>query len=57
VLWHLYDYGWNDPPPYSVALLLLIALSMHAISAALFTFRNELGLRSERAFSGNGGVP
>jgi hypothetical protein len=56
VLWHLYDYGWDDPPPYSVALLLLIALSMLAISAALFTFRNELALRSERAFSENGGV-
>lgn len=59
VLWHLSEYGLDDPPPYSAALLLLIAMSMLAISAALFTFRNELGLRSEkevREVSGKGGA-
>lgn len=48
VLWLLYDYAMEDQPPYSFALLLLIALSMLAISGALFTFRNELALREER---------
>ena len=39
-----------------VAPLILMTLNMFALSAALFTFRNELALRSERAFSENGGV-
>ncbi len=48
VLWHLNEYAADDPPPFAIALLLLIALSMLAISASLFAFRNELGLREDR---------
>lgn len=56
VLWHLHEFGINELPPYLGAFFLLTALSMFALSAALFTFRNELALRSERDFSGNRGA-
>jgi hypothetical protein len=59
VLSFLYKNGLDDPPRHFVALMLLISMSMFALSAALFTFRNELGLRSEkevREVSGKGGA-
>jgi len=48
-----------EPAPYWVPSLLLIALGMFALSAALFTFRNELGLRREKEVheaTGKGGA-
>jgi len=51
VLWFIFDHHMEDPPPYMVAILLLIGLNMFAISAALLTFRNELALREERSRS------
>ena len=48
VLWHLHDFGYHEQPPNSIAYFLLTALSMFALSAALFTFKNELALREEK---------
>ena len=48
VLWHLKELGSDDDIRGAVATLSLIALNMFALSAALFTFKNELALREER---------
>jgi hypothetical protein len=58
VLWHLRDHGSEDNARHWIAILSLMSLNMFALSAALFTFRNELGLRSEkevREATGKGG--
>lgn len=41
-------YGNDVPPPYWEAVSFLMASSMFALSAALFTFKNEMALREER---------
>ena len=52
ITWLLFDSGiLYDPERFWVASIQLMILSMFAISAALFTFKNELALRSERMFS------
>jgi hypothetical protein len=51
VVWHLLEYGLDDQTPFAVATLAGIALGMFVISAALFTFKNELALRGERSIS------
>jgi hypothetical protein len=48
VLWHLCDMGFEESARYWVATLSLMSLNMFALSAALFTFRNELAWREER---------
>lgn len=51
VLWFLYDdclKSLSSNAPYEVATLSMIALSMWALAAALFIFKNELELRHER---------
>ncbi len=51
VMWFLYDDCLKYPSsnaPYEVATLSMIALSMWALAAALFIFKNELELRHER---------
>lgn len=48
VVWFVIQYDPDDAVPYVFAILSLIALNMFALSAALFTFKNELALREER---------
>lgn len=51
VIWSMYDDYLKYPSsnaPYEVATLSLIALSMWALAAALFIFKNELELRHEQ---------
>ncbi len=55
VVWHLLEYGIDDQTPFAVATLAGIALGMFVISAALFTFKNEVALRAELAISQAGG--
>lgn len=61
MLWNLYRLVISKPVIHDfqdswITLVTLETLNMFVISAALFIFRNELGLRSERAFSRNGGA-
>jgi hypothetical protein len=39
----------DNPPPFVLLALALIAFGMFTISAALFTFKNELALREARS--------
>jgi hypothetical protein len=48
IVWHLFDSVLVDPEPFWVATIILMIVSMFAISAALFTFKNELALREAR---------
>ena len=45
ITWHLFDF---DRAPYWIITIVLMALSLFSISAAFFTFKNELALRVER---------
>lgn len=56
MVWFIIRYGSYDEIPYRFAFRSLVSLNMFTLSAALFIFRNELALRSERAFSRNGGA-
>ncbi len=48
VLWILFKENLHsDPVPYQAATLSMIALTMLVLSAALFIFKNELGLRND----------
>ncbi|MEP2776939.1 MAG: hypothetical protein ABJQ29_12150 [Luteolibacter sp.] len=49
ILWMMYDIGLDDPTPLWIETFLLISFGMFAISAALFTFKNELELRNARS--------
>ncbi len=53
VVWFVIQYDPDDAVPYVFAILSLIALNMFALSAALFTFNNELALRNERMIARN----
>lgn len=47
VVWGVIESASDDPPPFVLLALGLIALGMFTISAALFTFKNELALREQ----------
>lgn len=47
MLWFI-QLRYGDTPPFWLTTMSLIALSMFAISAALFVFKNELAQREER---------
>lgn len=49
VVWGVIESEWDDAPPFVLLALGLIALGMFTISAALFTFKNELALREARS--------
>lgn len=53
VTWHLFDSVIDDPAPYSLTTIVLMALSLYSISAAFFLFKNELALRDARTL----GIP
>ena len=49
IVWHLFDSVLSDPmPPWWVLTILSMILSMFSISAAFFTFKNEMALREAR---------
>ena len=48
IVWHLLANASTEPQPYWLAILLLMASGMFAVSAALFVFKNELALREEK---------
>jgi ABC-type glycerol-3-phosphate transport system permease component len=48
VSWFVLKYGIDDKDLFEAAAVGLIALSMLTVSAAMFIFKNELGLRNER---------
>jgi len=45
ITWHLFDSVMENPAPYWILTIVLMALSLFSISAAFFTFKNELALR------------
>lgn len=49
IIWHLSQEAFNNPAPYWVITLVLMALSLLFISAAFFVFKNELALREIRS--------
>ncbi|QTN33011.1 hypothetical protein HZ994_12005 [Akkermansiaceae bacterium] len=49
ISWHLFDSAMDDPAPYWIITIALMALSLFGVSAAFFLFRNELALRNARA--------
>lgn len=48
VSWHLFENAYHSSTPYWFVTLLLMSLSLFFISAAFFTFKNELVLREAR---------
>lgn len=46
MVWLFFQSASGDAVPYEFAIVTLITLNMFAVSAALFTFKNELALRS-----------
>ena len=47
ILWYVGESVIKSYAPYELLVLLLISLSMLALSVALFIFKNELGLRDD----------
>ncbi len=47
LLWYVGESVIKSDDPYEMLVLLLISLSMLALSVALFIFKNELGLRDD----------
>mgnify|MGYP007086428532 CR=1 FL=1 len=48
IAWYLFNLLLYENAPYMIATYALMMLSIFAISAALFTFKNELALREAR---------
>jgi hypothetical protein len=49
ITWHLFDSIMDDPAPYWIITIVLMALSLFSISAAFFLFKNELALREAKS--------